>query len=644
MNSDNRYKEIIESAIDPTKPGKAYTMVVSGHLAQMTLFMLRQGVEFFPQQDSFNEQRRKFIARVMRYNKLDQRLEAICREFLVKGKGLFYFEPNELLYKIYWFHKDQYRTYYDYQGNLERVVIIYSYYYRPERGQSSWQSLPQEQGSHQGKQRRWIRLELTSEEIKTVSSSQKLSLDSLVTPAHQSRTETKDNLSGFITAVEVYNKANTQGNEGYGEFDSLAAQIVEHDALVADISANISFFGRPTLVTSRPREDIIESDTEAVTPTMASESGFEGEGRISTRKSDPMTRGYPGENFRGKVPRVISRLQPNDRVGYIVPDAVSADQASYQREQREGIRTALGGVDELGISSGATAFEIRSLFGRAAATAKRKADNLFTYGLCEVFSLMIRQEEAMFKASFAQLQGIKPPPPPVKVNNEADFKYQTARAKFEAELDQAIAQAIAEKTIPGNTQGLVPDGDSMILWRWTGPVYEESTREILENSIVVRNLQELGVDSVEALRYQFPDKTPEERERMLGGYPFRMSQQLLQAFAQLIQTSNQALQTPHPLYPEISLALDPTLNVYPILQKIYDQLRKEISMGPKWQPEEPEDRQRVTPPPPMEQFSWRPNGLPAPESTTRIGDISPYPPQLQQQSLLERWRNSQGVI
>jgi hypothetical protein len=49
-----------------------------------------------------------------------------------------------------------------------------------------------------------------------------------------------------------------------------------------------------------------------------------------------------------------------------------------------------------------------------------------------------------------------------------------------------------------------------------------STQELLQNSIVTRNLQELGVDSIEALQYLFPEKTPEERAAMLGGFPFRM--------------------------------------------------------------------------------------------------------------------------
>ena len=78
--------------------------------------------------------------------------------------------------------------------------------------------------------------------------------------------------------------------------------------------------------------------------------------------------------------------------------------------------------------------------------------------------------------------------------------------------------------IPPGVRGLIPDGDITMLWRWLGPVYEESTQDILNNSIVVRNLQELGVDSIEALKYLFPSKTEEERAEMLSGFPLQDGQ------------------------------------------------------------------------------------------------------------------------
>ena len=40
----------------------------------------------------------------------------------------------------------------------------------------------------------------------------------------------------------------------------LANQIVAHDEMVKNIRANLSFFGNPTLISSRPKQDIVEND------------------------------------------------------------------------------------------------------------------------------------------------------------------------------------------------------------------------------------------------------------------------------------------------------------------------------------------------------------------------------------------------
>ena len=51
---------------------------------------------------------------------------------------------------------------------------------------------------------------------------------------------------------------------GNGEFDWLANQIMYHDELVKNVRKNLKFFGNPTLISSRPKHDIIESATRAV--------------------------------------------------------------------------------------------------------------------------------------------------------------------------------------------------------------------------------------------------------------------------------------------------------------------------------------------------------------------------------------------
>jgi hypothetical protein len=72
-----RLQEIINAYIDKDGSTVVDTSIVSSHLAQMKLFGIRQGIEFFPSQDNFGNQRKDFIDRVLKYNQLDTRLDSI---------------------------------------------------------------------------------------------------------------------------------------------------------------------------------------------------------------------------------------------------------------------------------------------------------------------------------------------------------------------------------------------------------------------------------------------------------------------------------------------------------------------------------------------------------------------------------------
>ena len=49
-----------------------------------------------------------------------------------------------------------------------------------------------------------------------------------------------------------------------------------HDELVRNVRKNMKFFGNPTLVSSRPKHDILDSseDGNAFRPTISSQAGF----------------------------------------------------------------------------------------------------------------------------------------------------------------------------------------------------------------------------------------------------------------------------------------------------------------------------------------------------------------------------------
>jgi hypothetical protein len=578
--------DILKSVVERDSNGSADTMLINAHLAQMRMFGIRQGVEFYPNQDNFGTQRFDFIQQVIKFNKLDARLDSMWDRFLAYGKGLFYIRPTKKTYRLYWFDKDAYRTYYSPDGELEEVIIIYSYKVKSSRGFG---------GIGLSTDKRYMRLRITATEIEECHSEQEMSFDSPVEFANLNNTTKTVNSMEFIPCVEVFNNPDAFGTEGYGEFEWLSNQIIAHDEMVKNIRANLSFFGNPTLLSSRPKADITEavgSETDQ-RPSISSQSGFQSEFSLSasTFKSDNESRrkpGYYGKPGSGlRVPRVIANLEPTDRVGFITPNAVSADQARYAEQLRSEIRLALGGIDDLSITN-VTATEIKSAYGRVSATAKKKCLQLYTYGICRCLELMVFQEEQIFRKSLAFASGIKYPDPPVDLQDPAqEAKYEKQKSLYEKKLQKAIDNAVETKTIPPGVLGLAPDGDRTIEWRWMGPVYEDTTQDKLNQSIFTRNLQELGVDSIEALKYLFPSKTDDEVAGMLSGFPFRMVGEVQRAMSTFIDLVNQQMRTPHPQQPNLPMAADPRLDLTPFLYRTLESLQKEVTYAGRYRNADP---------------------------------------------------------
>lgn len=573
-----RFRKMLDAARERNGSSGTDTSVITGHLAQMRLFMLRQGIEFYPRQDTFGF-RKLFLSSLIEENEVDQRLEGVVDEFCLDGKGLWFFRPTRTSYRILWFNRQNYRAYYDTNQDIDQVDLIYSFEVRePSPGFAP----PTASGGTE----RWVYLSVRRDVIKESICLQKPSFDTGTALASQfmGPTRTVRNSLGFIPAVEAFNNMRASGVEADGDFSWLADHIVTHDDMVRNIRHNLHYFGNPTLVSSRGKKDLMEAGDDAdIRPTISSQAGFYSANRPSTRLSTPLGSGGGGGNPR--VARMVGNLEPTDRVAYITPDAVSGDQNLYARQYREELRNALGGVDELGISSGATAYEIRSLFGRAATTASRKCRGLLTYGLCKLLALVIFHEEQVFRDSFATAIRLKKPVAPIEEDFGGDQKkfdkargeFDEAVAKFDQKLEVMIREAVQQERLPIGVTGLIPDGDRRVEWRWRGPVFEESTEDILNASIVVRNLQELGVNSIEALRHLFPQKTDEERSAMLSGYPFRMAQATQQSIGTFLSLISDMRQVPHPQAPDLPLLADPRLDLTPYLYRALDFLQRELT-------------------------------------------------------------------
>ena len=145
--------------------------------------------------------------------------------------------------------------------------------------------------------------------------------------------------------------------------------------------------------------------------------------------------------------------------------------------------------------------------------------------------------------------------------------YEEAMANYDQQVKRIMMAALQTEMLPPSVIGLIPDGDLTVQWRWLGPVYEDTSQDLINNSIVVRNLQELGVDSIEALKFLFPQKTDEERAAMLSGFPFRMVNELQGAFQAFSRLVGGMMQTPHPQSPDLPMAADPRLDLTPYLYR-----------------------------------------------------------------------------
>ena len=202
--------------------------------------------------------RKEFIHKVCEQNMLDMKLESIVDYFLCDGQGLFYFRPSGDDYQLLYFPKENYRAYRDQNGELSSVILTYSFNVQKSNKYLDSYANPDQDGG----KKKYIRLTVYKDRIEQTISDEKIPFDqtSATISTGMGKTETLTNSLGFIPAVEVFNYMDCTGEAtGNGEFEWLANQIMYHDELVKNVRKNLKFFGNPTLISSRPKHDIIES-------------------------------------------------------------------------------------------------------------------------------------------------------------------------------------------------------------------------------------------------------------------------------------------------------------------------------------------------------------------------------------------------
>ena len=159
QQNNSQFQEILDAAKEKRGDLPVDTMIVSSHLAQMRMFILRRGVEFFCEQDSYGG-RREFLKQVYEDNMLEMKLDSIIDYFLCDGQGLFYFRPSGESYQLLYFPKDSYRAYRDQFGDIENVELVYSFSVK-ERNMADPFSMPGQRGG----KKKYIKLKVYKDRI-----------------------------------------------------------------------------------------------------------------------------------------------------------------------------------------------------------------------------------------------------------------------------------------------------------------------------------------------------------------------------------------------------------------------------------------------------------------------------------------------
>lgn len=576
---------LINAAVDRDGKSGGESTVVAVDLQQKIEFSVRGGnLEFFPAQDDEQDTRKKFINKQFKDNRLSQRLNYCMALYLTKGEILWLVLPDEDgNYLIEFFHggatdpDPEYKAFYKPGGRkLDSVVITYAYKTAAPIGGFEIE--------------RWVKLTLTEEWIEQSDLPSKPSLSGMNpalgydgTPVTSERYPNP--FAPTLPVVLSPNNPKRIGQPGTSDYHWLKNQIEGHERDVSHIRRNLRYFGNPTLVTTRSPQEVTEAaDRGLHIPTWSSQQGYvdgygDGYSR-SSRVADPLTRYAPGYNGQQneRIAQIIGGVSEGERFGYIVPDPVTGDLNQFQRQERELLHYALGGIDPLGMSSGATAFEVKTLFGRVENTADGKADGLYTHGLALVFEQILYFEEKLFKDSlFIGMTEAEPKRWPKLVDP--------------SQISDEIAQVIYQTYLEGKVklsqepQGMMPLGDRTVNWRYTRPVFKNSTREMLDLSIAARNAREDGLSQEYCLRLQHPDMTDKEIQNVMSGFSPRVVEGASNSISILIQLYQQFMQLPDPQDPRVPWGV--RLGVGEMLEQGLLTLNKELAYGkPKYDPAE----------------------------------------------------------
>jgi hypothetical protein len=563
-------EKIISLALGESNPdGSVKTTVVSLHMSQMREWGIRGGnVEFKAVQD-YNNIRKDFIFRLLNDNYLKQRLEPCMDRLVARGEVLWLVTPSDDIdsgYAIDYFiggrnnPDPEYWIFYneDNKREIECVVIqeeIETNYHnmfgdKPGNFLTSTMGL-----SHTKYQVTFVD---RNEYVQWTYEQKPTSIKSLyyTYATYKGKTNyignvnrppkiTPNPFSPEFPFEICKNYAPKPNKPGIDDFTPIKDSIEDHNDLLLDATKNLKIFYTPTLVTSRDAGNVVEEiqkvqENSLIANSWAGQNGFK----------SIFNPGQP--SFR--MPQVVGNIKDGERFGYIQsPDAVSGDQNLFIRSLRELIHWTLGGVDPLGISASATFGEIKSLFGRIENTSMRKSDILLgNKGLCRLLSKIILVEERKCKVAMTKFIV-------EQFLNGDSTAAQLVNQNITDGLFRKIYFYLTEE-IEIDIPGLPPLGQRDCVWRYTKDVFQRTTREMLDASIVYRNEREDGISQEIALSKLYPNMRDDEIRNSMSGFSPRVVTSALEGIGAALQLYTQFMQMPDPQDPKrpwaISLGLD----------------------------------------------------------------------------------------
>lgn len=329
---------------------------------------------------------------------------------------------------------------------------------------------------------RYARITMTPTTVEKVERDSPIDLFEQVAPD----TPPEANPFGFIPCVEILNPAPGAKNLGHSDFEQFEDELATMEDITNDIIDNIATVCSNPIITTGDAEQLKEVATGGM------EDG-------KNRHSAAYASGFraaganPKRQARRKLKQFIGDVDPEDRFEQLRLDALPEGQLQWASSYEKSLREALGGVSGQGLE---TATEVRTVYGGVFATAARKRAALFKHGLCRLFEMALLAEEQLGLATDGRL-------------------------------------------------GLPMMGDRTVDVR-VGSVFAPTTRDLLDKSIVSRNLMRQGVNAKEALKMVFDGKSENELDMLVGsgGLPSEFLQDAIGLLQQLAQTTDPVQGTP----------------------------------------------------------------------------------------------------